>query len=72
MSKEHGIRLEPRSRFDKCIIGYTKARWPIYSWHRLVKACMEEYDFDEYDAVEWVDYNIVGLEPNGMKVSHRR
>lgn len=70
MSKRQAIRLEPREAFDPCVVRVMKDGRPVYSWQLLVNACMEFYGLDEYEAMEWVDYNIVGLEPMGMKVIH--
>lgn len=63
-----GIQIEPHGTFKNSIVGLNKKGQYIYDYDKLVQACMDLYGFEVDDAVEWVDYNIVGLEPNGMEV----
>lgn len=63
------IKLEPHSKFKKAIVRVSKRGMITYSYDALVDVCMEYYGLDREDGVEWVDYNILGLEPMGLRVS---
>ena len=41
-----------------------------YNYFKLIDVCMELHGWNDEDAQEWVDYNIVGLAINGFKVSY--
>ena len=41
-----------------------------YNYFKLIEVCMELHGWNDEDAQEWVDYNIVGLAVNGFKVSY--
>lgn len=69
------IRIEPREIYDQAIIKESPKGELTYSYWRLIECVMEEWeykDIDEQSAVEWVDYNIVGLAGMGFKVSYNR
>jgi len=50
--------------YDDAIIGagnqYTKENVLVYCYNRIIKICMESYDLEELEAIEYVDFNIVG------------
>lgn len=68
---DKAIRIEPRRKYDKALIGRTKDGRLHYSYWRLIDVTFEIFNpntktkdatqeqFDE--AVEWVEYNILGL-----------
>lgn len=73
-----GIRIEPREAYDKAILGVTKDGRLIYSYWRLIDISLDLH-FDSRDciddAVDWVDYNICGLndgQESQFKLSYRR
>jgi len=70
--KKSYIKLEPHTAFKKAIVRTSKDGCITYSYDLLVKVCMDLNDWDEQTAVEWVDYNIVGLAMNGFKISYAR
>lgn len=51
---------------DNCILGYNEDGILIYSYERMVKIFMSDHDMTEDEAAEFIDYNIMGLMPNGM------
>lgn len=82
---KHAIRIEPRKKYDKAILGRTKDGRLIYSYYRLVEVTIDimyakndslYLTEDETDqAVEWVDYNILGLNDSKetqFKLSYRK
>lgn len=67
MSDETGLRLmmigvgDEQTAIAAAVIGYdmqTKA--VIYDYLKLVEAFMEWYDWTEQDAMDWIDYNVIG------------
>lgn len=67
------IRIEPREIYDQAIIKQSPEGELTYSYWRLIECVMEEWeykDIDEESAVEWVEYNILGL--GGFRVSYNR
>lgn len=56
------IRLEPRSTYDRAITQVSNKNVATYSYWLLVE-CAEELHSMEgtADAMDWVDFNIVGL-----------
>lgn len=76
----NAIRIEPRKAYDKAVLGKTKDGRLIYSYWRLIEVTLNLYfdgrtQQDMDDAVEWVDYNICGLndgKETQFKLSYRR
>ena len=64
------IRLEPRKEFDKAIVRKSKDGCLTYNYFLLIEVCMEMNDWDDEEAADWVEYNIVGLAINGFKISY--
>jgi len=60
-SNEEALLLEPAETYDKAIIGLTCGAEPVvvYDYDLLVLALVEDGYTDE-DAVEWIEYNILG------------
>lgn len=53
------------SEFAKAIIGVTTDDRLVYSYERITECLMETDEISEEDAIEYIDYNIVGsLNPN--------
>ena len=48
------------SEFAKAIIGVTTDERIVYSYERITECLMETDDISEEDAIEYVDYNVVG------------
>ena len=62
------MRLEPHKDFKRALIG---AKEPYtYSYWRLVDVVKEMSDLTDDDAVEYVEYNIMGLVPMGLRVKY--
>ena len=64
------IQLEPHTAFEKAIVKTDDKGFITYNYFKLINVCMELHEWNEDDAQEWVDYNIVGLAVNGFKVSY--
>ena len=59
---EDTIILEPRIAFDLGIIGYNEEEGRlIYSIAKLITALMNHYELSHMDAVEWLEYNTLGV-----------
>lgn len=56
------IRLEPRSTYDRAITHLSDKNVATYSYWLLVECAAEQCEVDVPDAMEWVDFNIVGLQ----------
>jgi|LakMenEpi03Aug12_release.lakeMendotaPanAssembly.Ray.scaffolds.fasta_scaffold2102422_2 hypothetical protein len=75
-----GIRIEPRESYDRAVIGVSKDGRLIYSYWKLIDVTLDLYFEDQTqrsidDAVDWVDYNICGLNDSKgtmFKLSYRR
>jgi hypothetical protein len=62
------IRLEPKSAFDRAIIKISSNGVATYSYWILVECAEELHNIDSTpDAMDWVDFNIVGLMGNPNK-----
>ena len=55
------IRIEPAKHFDKAIHKVRKDGYITYEYWELVRVCMHLYAFSLDDAIEWTEYNILGL-----------
>lgn len=55
------IRIEPAKHFDKAIYKTRRDGYITYDYWGLVEVCQNIYEFDTEDAIEWVEYNILGL-----------
>lgn len=64
--EENGYSEKPGwSEFAKAIIGVTTDDRLVYSYERITECLMETDEISEEDAIEYIDYNIVGsLNPN--------
>ena len=49
---------------DEAIVMVTVEGAPVYSYESLVKI-FEEQGMTEDEAIEWIDYNVLGLTGNG-------
>ena len=59
--EENGYSEKPGwSEFAKAIIGVTTDERIVYSYARITECLMETDDISEEDAIEYVDYNVVG------------
>ena len=56
------IRLEPRSTYDRAITHVSDKNVATYSYWLLVECAAEQCEVDVPDAMDWVDFNIVGLQ----------
>lgn len=45
--------------FDNSIIGVSEDDRLIYDFDLMVKEYCEQYDCDEIDAIEWIEYNTI-------------
>ena len=48
---------------DHCVLGYDDHGILIYSYAKMFEHFSEEMTGDE--AIEWIDYNVMGVKPNG-------
>jgi hypothetical protein len=55
------IRIEPRKDFDKAIHKQNREGYITYDYWKLVEVCMRLHKEPMEDAIEWVEYNILGL-----------
>ena len=59
--EENGYSEKPGwSEFANAIIGVTTDERIVYSYERITECLMETDDISEEDAIEYVDYNVVG------------
>jgi len=59
-NNEDAIVLEPRSTFNRAIIGSDTDYRIVYSVKRIIDALMEDNEIDETDALEHFEYNTLG------------
>lgn len=59
-NNEEAIVLEPRSTFNRAIIGSDTDDRVVYSVEKIIRALMEDNDIDETDALEHFEYNTLG------------
>lgn len=59
-NNEEAIVLEPRSTFNRAIIGSDTDDRVVYSVDKIIRALMEDNDIDETDALEHFEYNTLG------------
>ena len=64
------IKLEPHKEFSKAIQRVKPSGRLVYNYWKLIEVCQDLYDLSREDAIEWTDFNILGLEPMGMDVSY--
>lgn len=64
-AKKPRLRLEPHDKFKVALVG--KPAELCYSYWKLVDLFMAD-GMDEEEAVEWVEYNVMGLTGMGLKV----
>jgi hypothetical protein len=51
---------------NTCIIGTTSDGYLVYCYEKLVQFHIDEHHMSSEEAVEWVDYNILGLGGEGV------
>jgi hypothetical protein len=66
------IKLEPHKEFKKAIVRRSKKGRITYNYYALIEVCEKIYELSAEDAVEWVDYNILGLAPMGFGVDYKQ
>lgn len=53
--------LEPRDRYDECIVGMTyDGNKIIYDADKIIHALMEQDGMNDEEAIEYFEYNILG------------
>ena len=58
---EDALLLEPRERYDSCIIGATyDGEKIIYDAIKIIEALIEEDEMTEDEATEYFEFNILG------------
>lgn len=55
------IRIEPAKEYDKAIYRQRRDGYITYDYWKLVEVCMRLHAETMEDAIEWVEYNILGL-----------
>ena len=70
-----GVKYLTDSSYDTALIGVSHDDRAIYDYDLMVEWLMEEEDFTEEEAVEWIDYNTIRALPymgeDGPIVLHR-
>ena len=64
--KKPRLRLEPHAKFKSALVGNPADL--RYSYWKLVDIFKRKDEMTEDDAVEWVEYNVMGLVPMGLSV----
>jgi hypothetical protein len=59
-NNEEAIVLEPRSTFNRAIIGSDTDDRVVYSVEKIIRALMEDNELDETDALEHFEVNTLG------------
>jgi len=59
-NNEDAIVLEPRSTYNRAIIGSDIDDRVVYSVEKIIRALMEDWEIDETDALEHFEYNALG------------
>lgn len=59
--KYQPIRLEPREDFDKAIVHRYKNGTLVYSYEMLIAVLIEQGIESEQEAIEYIEFNIIGL-----------
>lgn len=54
-------------RYDDALVGMSVDNRAIYDYEKMVECLVKYEDFTEDDAMEFIDYNIVGFYTNGDK-----
>lgn len=47
------------------IVGASDCGRLVYDYRKVIDIFMKKNDWSEEEAVEWVDYNVMGVQPNG-------
>lgn len=55
------IRIEPHTHFREAIYKTRRDGYITYNYWGMVKVCEKLYEMNTEDAIEWVEYNILGL-----------
>jgi hypothetical protein len=63
---DEAIVLEPRSTFNRAIIGSDVNCRLVYSVTKIIRALMDEDGMSEQEALEWFEFNTLGTF-NGME-----
>lgn len=66
------IKLEPHKEFSKAVQRVKRSGRLVYNYWKLIEVCQDLYDLSRDDAVEWVEFNILRLEPYGMDVCYNQ
>jgi hypothetical protein len=64
------IKLEPHKEYSKAIQKVRPNGRLVYNYWKLIEVTQDLYEMSPEDAIEWTDFNILGLEPNGMDVCY--
>jgi len=49
--------------YDNALIGVTSDDRAVYDFDKMVEGLMAEYHIDQYEAIEWIEYNAVRALP---------
>ena len=58
-----GIKYLTNFSYDTALIGVTHDDRAVYDYNLMVQQLVEEEDFTEEEAMEWIDYNTVRALP---------
>ena len=58
-----GIKYLTNYSYDDALIGVTEDGRAIYDYEKMIKWLMEEEEWSETDAIEWIDYNTLRAIP---------
>ena len=57
------------SEYDSALIGVTTDGNAVYDYDLMVEWLMNEYDWDEMEAIEWIDYNVIRSLPYAQSIA---
>lgn len=58
-----GIKFLTNFSYDSALIGVTHDDRAVYDYNQMVQWLVEEEEFTEEEAMEWIDYNTVRALP---------
>ena len=47
--------------YDDALIGVTVDNRSVYDYEKMIDSLVEHDDFTQDEAIEWIDYNIIGF-----------
>lgn len=54
-----GVLLFSNYSYDDALIGFTEDDRAVYDFNKMVEWLMEEEDWSQDEAIEWIEYNTI-------------